>query len=98
MRIAVKHKNLMKTDKATEIGETIEAMVKRMTTTNEPIDGSAPIIFTPRKDGVINQYNIRADKWDEAMKNMEQVARNRQEKRAEWQEKLDGIQTTQTEE
>lgn len=97
MRIAVKH-NLMKPDKATEIGETIEAMVKRMTTTNEPIDGTAPIIFTPRKDGVINEYNIRADKWEAAMENMEQVARNRQNQRAEWQEKLDGIQTTQTEE
>lgn len=98
MRIALKQKSLMKPDKAAEIGETIEAMVKRMTTTNEPIDGTAPIIFTPRKDGVINEYNIRADKWDQAMQNMEQVARNRQEKRAEWQQQLDNTQTTPTEE
>lgn len=96
MRIAQRNKTLMRADKATEIGETIEAMVKRMTATNEPIEGTAPIIFTPRKDGVIDEYNIRADKWEAAMKNMDQVARNRQEKRAEWLNNLDN-QTTQKE-
>lgn len=89
MRIAARHKSMMKPDKATELGETIESQIRRMTTTNEPIDGTAPIIFTPRKDGVRPEYNIRSDKWEQALKNMEQVARNRQEQRAEWVNKLE---------
>lgn len=88
MERPIRHKGLMKPTKATELGETIESQIKRMTTTNEPIDGTAPIIFTPRKDGVRPEYNIRSDKWERALENMEQVARNRQEQRAEWLDKL----------
>lgn len=95
MNLAVRYK-LMKADRPTEIGETIESMIRKQTTTNQPIDATAPIIFTPRKDGVIDDYNIRSDKWDRALQNMEQVAINRQTQRENWIQSLDdnNIETT----
>ena len=44
---------------------------------NEPIGDSAPLIYTPRKDGVIAAYDIRTDKWDIALNAMEKVNRTR---------------------
>lgn len=93
MNVSVKRR-LMKADRATEIGETIESQLRKLQETNQPIDATAPIIFTARKDGVIPEYNIRSDKWDRALENMEQVAINRQEQRAEWQNELDSIEAT----
>lgn len=92
MNVSIK-RNLMKATKPIETGETIESQIRRMTTTNEPIDGGAPIIFTPRKDGVIDDYNVRSDKWDRALKNMEQVAINRQTQRKEWLDSLNKLST-----
>ena len=34
-------------------GERLELKIDRMTQNNEPIGDSAPLIYTPRKDGVI---------------------------------------------
>lgn len=58
-------------------GERIELKIDRMTQNNEPIGDSAPLIYTPRKDGVIAAYDIRADKWDIALEAMEKVNRTR---------------------
>lgn len=97
MNVSVKRR-IMTPDRTTEIGETIESQLRKLQETNQPIDATAPIIFTARKDGVIPEYNIRSDKWDRALENMEQVAINRQEQRAEWQNELDSIEATPTEE
>ena len=45
-------------------GETIEDKVRRVTLNNEPIEDTAPLIYTERKDGVLPQYDIRTDKWE----------------------------------
>lgn len=58
-------------------GERIELKIDRMTQNNEPIGDSAPLIYTPRKDGVIAAYDIRTDKWDIALDAMEKVNRTR---------------------
>lgn len=56
-----------------EIGESIEEKVRRVTTTNEPIEDSAPMIYTDRKDGVKPQYDIRTDRFDIAIQAMDKV-------------------------
>ena len=58
-------------------GERLELKIDRMTQNNEPIGDSAPLIYTPRKDGVIAAYDIRTDKWDIALNAMEKVNRTR---------------------
>lgn len=64
-------------------GETIENKVRRIMQNNEPITDTAPTIFTKRKDGVIPETNIRADKWETAIEAREQAAVIRLNKRAE---------------
>lgn len=58
-------------------GERLELKIDRMTQNNEPIGDSAPLIYTPRKDGVVAAYDIRTDKWDIALEAMEKVNRTR---------------------
>jgi ribosomal protein S2 len=58
-------------------GERLEIKIDRMTQNNEPIGDSAPLIYTPRKDGVIAAYDIRTDKWDIALNAMEKVNQTR---------------------
>ena len=58
-------------------GERLELKIDRMTQNNEPIGDSAPLIYTPRKDGVIAAYDIRTDKWDIALDAMVKVNRTR---------------------
>lgn len=54
-------------------GESIEEMLRRTTVTNEPIDASAPIIYTERKDGVQPQFDIRTDRFEVAQSAMDKV-------------------------
>ena len=61
----------------TKEGEYIEEKVRRITENNEPIEDSAPIIYTERKDGVNPAYNIRTDRWEIAQNAMEQVGNNK---------------------
>ena len=58
-------------------GERIELKIDRMTQNNEPIGDSAPLIYTPRKNGVIAAYDIRTDKWDIALDAMSKVNQTR---------------------
>lgn len=50
-----------------ESGESIEEMIRRCTESNEPIEASAPMIYTEEKDGVLAQHDIRADRFDIAL-------------------------------
>lgn len=61
-------------DAETYDGELIERKVARLTENNEPIDDSAPMNYTERKDGVLPQYDVRTDKWDIALNAMEAVS------------------------
>lgn len=51
------------------IGEPIERKIERMINNNEPTsgDGSVPLIYTERKDGVLAGYDIRTDRWEVAL-------------------------------
>ena len=62
---------------ALDEGERHELKIDRMTQNNEPTGDSAPLIYTPRKDGVIAADDIRTDKWDIALDAMEKVHRTR---------------------
>lgn len=55
-------------------GQTIEMDIRRMINNKEPITGTAEIIYTERKDGVLPQYNIRTDKMELFAEGMEKVA------------------------
>lgn len=63
----------IKTNYEYQIGESIEAKVRRITENNEPITDGAPIIYTNRDDGVLPAYNIRTDRWDVAQAAMDAV-------------------------
>lgn len=62
-----------KTNYEYQLGESIEAKVKRITENNEPITDGAPIIYTNRDDGVLPAYNIRTDRWEVAQAAMDAV-------------------------
>lgn len=73
-------KNRNTINKAYE-GETIENKVDRIVNNNEPISDGAPLIYTERKDGVMPEYDIRADKFDIAIDAMDKVAESNKLKR-----------------
>lgn len=50
-----------------EEGELLETRMARIVSLKEPITESKPYIETPSKDGVIAEFNIRSDKWEEAL-------------------------------
>lgn len=54
-----------------EEGESIEEKCRRVTTTNEPIDETAPMIYTEKSKGVMPQYDIRTDRWEIAQSAMD---------------------------
>ena len=54
-------------------GESIEAKVCRILNNGEPISDGAPLIYTERKDGVKEEYNIRTDRFDIALNAMDYV-------------------------
>lgn len=67
----------------TESGESIEQKMRRVTTTNEPIENVAPLIYTERKDGVLAEYDIRTDRFEVAQSAMDKVTRSKLAKREE---------------
>lgn len=54
-------------------GESIEKKCRRITEEKEPISDGAPIIYTPKEEGVIPAYDIRTDRWDMAIMAMDAV-------------------------
>ena len=62
-------------------GESIEAKVCRIVNNGEPISDGAPLIYTERKDGVKEEYNIRTDRFDIALNAMDYVTASNRAKR-----------------
>ena len=58
-------------------GERIETKCARVVENNEPITDGAPMIYTEKRNGVMPQYNIRADKWEIAQETMNRVNREK---------------------
>ena len=55
--------------------------MRRVLTSGEPIEDTAPEIFTERKDGVLPQTDIRTDRFDIALEAMDKVNRSNIAKR-----------------
>lgn len=55
-------------------GHTIEHDIRMMINNKEPITGTAEIVYTERKDGVLPQYNIRTDKMEMFAEGMDKVS------------------------
>ena len=56
-----------------EEGENILTKVRRILDENEPLTDGAPIIYTPKEDGVRPEFDIRTDKWQIAINAMDRV-------------------------
>lgn len=65
-------------------GETIEQKVERIVNNKEPIKDGAPEIYTERKQGVVQAYNIRTDRWEVAINAMDKVQKSLAAKREEY--------------
>jgi hypothetical protein len=57
----------------TEKGETLIKKIQRILDENEPLTDGAPMIYTPKQEGVRDDCNIRTDKWTLAMNAMDKV-------------------------
>lgn len=53
--------------KADREGVSLEEQVRKAMQSNEPIQATAKIAYSERKDGVLPQYDIRFDKFNAAM-------------------------------
>ncbi|AXH74947.1 MAG: hypothetical protein [Microviridae sp.] len=58
-------------------GESIELKVQRLVSNKEPIDGTVPLTYTEKKDGVLPEYNIKTDKWEVATEAMDKAVRSK---------------------
>lgn len=50
----------------TEEGQSIEQQIRLAVANNEPIDATAPMIYTEKSKGVQPEYDIRTDRWEMA--------------------------------
>lgn len=81
-KITKPYKTTIKTNGA-KSGEFIEQKVRRVLNNKEPIKDGAPRLFTERKDGVIPEYDIRADKWEAAVEVTSAIQQSHIDKREE---------------
>ena len=71
------------TDAGCYEGESIEVKCRRIMEEKTPITDGAPIIYTPKEQGVLPAYDIRTDRWDMAIMamdavNKQKIAQNKQ--------------------
>lgn len=67
----------------TEKGESIEEQLRRLTTNKQPIPENVPPIYTPMKDGIIPDYDIRADRFEVAIQAADKFAASETARAAE---------------
>lgn len=73
----------LRVNKAKE-GETIEQKVNRILNNKEPIKDGAPLIYTDREEGVLPEYDPRADKQEmlvDAMDKRSEITNNQRKQR-----------------
>lgn len=44
--------------------KSIETELEEIITQKKPVEATAPLIYTEKKDGVIEDFDIRTDKWE----------------------------------
>lgn len=69
-------------------GLSLEREIERAETSKQPIEATSPQIFTPKKDGVLPEYDIRTDRFEIAQRAMDKVAGSYRAQREEWIKKL----------
>lgn len=74
-RIVKNTKDLLAVD--TTEGEIIEKKIQRIMDEKSPIDDSAPIIYTEKKNGINPAHDVRTDRFDLALEAMEIETKNR---------------------
>lgn len=80
-------------------GEDIHEKVDRLLNTEQPIETEPSFqpIYTLRKDGVIAEYDVRADKWDQALNIMDKANREKIVKSEEYTKTTETETETETE-
>lgn len=64
-------------------GETIEQKIERVMKFDEPITDGAPLIYNTRKDGVLPEHDVRTDRWEIAVEQVDAAAKGYVAKREE---------------
>ena len=78
--------------------ETLEQKIEKIMSSKEPIDETAPIIYTERKKGVQPEYNIRTDRFEVALEAMDKVSSTYQAQRQERIKESAGEKTSEPKE
>ena len=73
------------------VGESIEDKVRRIENNKEPITDGAPLVYTERKDGVQEAFDVRTDKWEVALNAMDAVTKSKLAKRKEQLKEIDKV-------
>lgn len=74
------------------VGESIEDKVRRIENNKEPITDGAPLVYTERKDGVQEAFDVRTDKWEVALDAMNAVTKSKLAKRQEQLKEIDKVE------
>lgn len=53
--------------KPDHFGKSIEEEIRQAVASKSPIESSAEVVYTPLKDGVLPQYNMRTDRQEIAL-------------------------------
>lgn len=80
----------VKTSRKPTEGKILEYEIEAMMQNQEPIHGSAELIFTKKRDGVLAAYNPRTDKFDELIS----AANDMAEGAADWRMKMRESETS----
>lgn len=64
-------------------GETIEQKIERIVNNGEPITDGAPLVYTERSEGVLPQYDPRADRFEIAIEATDIIQKTHMAKREE---------------
>ena len=71
--MSIYNETLLKVNDSYE-GITIEQKIEKVMNAKEPIDETAPLIYTERKKGIQPEYNIRTDRFEIALEAMDKVS------------------------
>lgn len=75
MKTSIPTRSGFRINQSTE-GESIIEMTEKMLNNKETVKTSKPIIYTDRAEGVLNAFNIRADRFDIAIEAMDKVQKS----------------------
>lgn len=64
------------TRKADQYGKSIEEEIRLAVSSKQPIETAAPEIYTPLKDGVLPQYDIRTDRQEIALDALDKFSKS----------------------